>query len=159
MLVFLEQGDVPATPRSQAAERRTRGAAAYYKNVCHIVRHAVLRSTRIVDNSTQQTIMRYRLAQKTSEKIADMSAQSSHEKELAELIVECLNLEDVGADEIEPEEPLFGEGLGLDSIDALELALAITQKYGVQLKADDANIQEVFGSLRSLSAYIAEKTA
>lgn len=88
-----------------------------------------------------------------------MSVQSSHERELAELIVECLNLEDVGADEIEPEEPLFGEGLGLDSIDALELALAITQKYGVQLKADDANIQEVFGSLRSLSAYIAEKTA
>lgn len=88
-----------------------------------------------------------------------MSAQSSHERELAELIIECLNLEDVGADEIEPEEPLFGEGLGLDSIDALELALAITQKYGVQLKADDANIQEVFGSLRSLSAYIAEKTA
>jgi acyl carrier protein len=88
-----------------------------------------------------------------------MSVQSSHEKELAELIVECLNLEDVGADEIEPEEPLFGDGLGLDSIDALELALAITQKYGVQLKADDANIQEVFGSLRSLSAYIAEKTA
>ena len=88
-----------------------------------------------------------------------MSGQSSHEKELAELIVECLNLEDVGADTIEPEEPLFGDGLGLDSIDALELALAITQKYGVQLKADDANIQEVFGSLRSLSAYIAEKTA
>mgnify|MGYP001812866266 CR=1 FL=1 len=88
-----------------------------------------------------------------------MSGQSSHEKELAELIVECLNLEDVGADTNEPEEPLFGDGLGLDSIDALELALAITQKYGVQLKADDANIQEVFGSLRSLSAYIAEKTA
>jgi len=88
-----------------------------------------------------------------------MQAQSEHEREVAELIVECLNLEDIGADEIEPEEPLFGDGLGLDSIDALELALAITQKYAVQLKADDANIQEVFGSLRSLSAYIAEKAA
>jgi len=88
-----------------------------------------------------------------------MQAQSEHEREIAELIVECLNLEDIGADEIEPEEPLFGDGLGLDSIDALELALAITQKYAVQLKADDANIQEVFGSLRSLSAYIAEKAA
>lgn len=88
-----------------------------------------------------------------------MSAQSEHEEELAELIVECLNLEDVSASDIEPEEPLFGDGLGLDSIDALELALAITQKYSVQLKADDANIQEVFGSLRSLSAYIAEKAA
>ena len=88
-----------------------------------------------------------------------MSTQSEHEREVAELIVECLNLEDVGAEDIVPDEPLFGEGLGLDSIDALELALAITQKYSVQLKADDANIQEVFGSLRSLSAYIADQAA
>ena len=88
-----------------------------------------------------------------------MQSQSEHEKEVAELIVECLNLEDVAASDIEPEEPLFGEGLGLDSIDALELALAITQKYGVQLKADDANIQEVFGSLRSLSSYIVQEAA
>ncbi|MDH3336255.1 MAG: phosphopantetheine-binding protein [Gammaproteobacteria bacterium] len=88
-----------------------------------------------------------------------MQPQSDHEKEVAELIVECLNLEDIAASDIAPEEPLFGEGLGLDSIDALELALAITQKYAVQLKADDANIQEVFGSLRSLSAYIAQEAA
>ncbi len=88
-----------------------------------------------------------------------MQPQSEHEKEVAELIVECLNLEDVAAGDIEPEQPLFGEGLGLDSIDALELALAITQKYGVQLKADDANIQEVFGSLRSLSSYIVQEAA
>ena len=88
-----------------------------------------------------------------------MQAQTEHEKAVAELLVESLNLEDIGAEDIDPEEPLFGDGLGLDSIDALELALAITQKYSVQLKADDANIQEVFGSLRSLSAYIAEKTA
>ena len=88
-----------------------------------------------------------------------MQSQTDHERDLAELIVECLNLEDVAAAEIAPEEPLFGEGLGLDSIDALELALAITQKYGVQLKADDANIQEVFGSLRSLSAYIVQEAA
>lgn len=88
-----------------------------------------------------------------------MQPQSDHEKEVAELIVECLNLEDIAAGDIEPEQPLFGEGLGLDSIDALELALAITQKYGVQLKADDANIQEVFGSLRSLSNYIVQEAA
>ena len=88
-----------------------------------------------------------------------MHPQTDHERDLAELIVECLNLEDVVAADIGPEEPLFGDGLGLDSIDALELALAITQKYGVQLKADDANIQEVFGSLRSLSAYIAQEAA
>ncbi|MDH3613120.1 MAG: phosphopantetheine-binding protein [Gammaproteobacteria bacterium] len=88
-----------------------------------------------------------------------MQEQSEHEQEVAELIVESLNLEDISATDIEPEEPLFGDGLGLDSIDALELALAITQKYSVQLTADDANIQGVFGSLRSLSAYISEKTA
>jgi acyl carrier protein len=87
-----------------------------------------------------------------------MPSQSEHEKEVAELIVECLNLEDINAGDIDPEEPLFGDGLGLDSIDALELALAVTQKYSVQLRADDANVQEIFGSLRNLSAYIAENS-
>ena len=65
-----------------------------------------------------------------------------------------LNLEDIDAGEIEPEAALFGEGLELDSIDALELALAIAQEYSIQLRAEDANIKEVFGSLRSLSDYI-----
>ncbi len=88
-----------------------------------------------------------------------MQPQSEHELELAELIVESLNLEDVSAADIQPEEQLFDDGLGLDSIDALELALAITQKYAVQLRADDANINEVFGSLRSLSAYITENSS
>ena len=88
-----------------------------------------------------------------------MQPQSDFEKEVADLIIESLNLEDMDAGEIEPEEPLFGDGLGLDSIDALELALAISQKYSVQLKADDANIKEIFGSLRSLSAYVEEHRA
>jgi acyl carrier protein len=88
-----------------------------------------------------------------------MQAQTEAERELAELIVESLNLEDVKAEEIEPEEPLFGEGLGLDSIDALELALAVTQKYSIQLKADDKNMQKAFGTLRSLNAFIVENTA
>ena len=87
-----------------------------------------------------------------------MPPQSEHEKEVAELIIECLNLEDLSAADIDPEEPLFGDGLGLDSIDALELALAVTQKYSVQLRADDANVQEIFRSLRNLSAYIAENS-
>ena len=85
-----------------------------------------------------------------------MRPQSDFEQEVAQLIVDALNLEDIGASDIDPDDALFGEGLGLDSIDALELALAISQKYSVQLKADDANVQEVFGSLGSLSAYIAE---
>jgi acyl carrier protein len=85
-----------------------------------------------------------------------MAPQSENEQELAVLIVEALNLEDIDPAEIDPEEPLFGEGLALDSIDALELALAITQKYDVQLKADDANMQKAFGTLKTLNAYIEE---
>jgi len=88
-----------------------------------------------------------------------MQTQTAQEKELAELIVEALNLEDINAGEIDPEEALFGEGLGLDSIDALELALAITQKYAIQLKADDKNMQQAFGTLRSLNTYIQEHSA
>jgi acyl carrier protein len=87
-----------------------------------------------------------------------MRPQSDFEHEVAHLIVDSLNLEDIGAADIDPDDALFGEGLGLDSIDALELALAISQKYSVQLKADDANVQEVFGSLGSLSAYVAENS-
>lgn len=85
--------------------------------------------------------------------------QSAEEHEVAELIVETLNLEDMSAEDIDPEEALFGDGLALDSIDALELALAITQKYNVQLRADDANVKEVFHSLRSLTAYVQEHSA
>jgi len=88
-----------------------------------------------------------------------MQPQSEFEHEVAELIVESLNLEDISATDIQPEEPLFGDGLGLDSIDALELALAVTQEYAVQLRAEDANVKEVFSSLRSLSSYIAENTS
>ena len=88
-----------------------------------------------------------------------MQTQTAAEKELAELIIESLNLEDMSAEDIQPEEPLFGEGLGLDSIDALELALAITQKYAIQLKADDKNMQQAFGTLRSLNTYIQENSA
>jgi len=82
------------------------------------------------------------------------SEQSTAERELAELIVESLNLEDLTPEEIEPEAPLFGGEYGLDSIDALELALAISRQYGVQLKADDEKNQQVFANLRSLSAHI-----
>ena len=88
-----------------------------------------------------------------------MQTQTAQERELAELIVESLNLEDTQPEEIGPEEALFGEGLGLDSIDALELALAITQKYAIQLKADDKNMQQAFGTLRSLNTYIQEHSA
>ena len=88
-----------------------------------------------------------------------MQVQTEQEKALAELIVETLNLEDLNPGDIEPEEALFGDGLGLDSIDALELALAITQKYAVQLKADNENMQQVFSTLRSLNAFIEDNRA
>ena len=83
-----------------------------------------------------------------------MNAQSEQEKELAELIIETLNLEDVRAEEIQPDDLLFGDGLGLDSIDALELVLAISQKYGVQLKADDEYSRDAFATLRSLNQFV-----
>jgi acyl carrier protein len=82
-----------------------------------------------------------------------MQAVTAEEKELAQLMVTALNLE-VTADEIDPDAPLYGEGLGLDSIDILELSLAISKKYGVQIKADDADNNRIFSSLRSLSAHI-----
>jgi acyl carrier protein len=72
---------------------------------------------------------------------------------LAQLIVETLNL-DMTADSIDPGAPLFGEGLGLDSIDMLEIALAVSQTYGVKLRADDSDNEQIFRSLASLDQYI-----
>ena len=69
------------------------------------------------------------------------------------MIVQTLNLE-VEPGEIEPSAPLFGEGLGLDSIDALELALAISKNYGFQLRSDDSDNVQIFSSLRALSSHI-----
>jgi acyl carrier protein len=77
--------------------------------------------------------------------------------EVAELIIETLNL-DIEVDDINVQDYLFGEGLGLDSIDALELAMAITNKYNFQLRSDDANNRKIFRSLSSLSEYIQEQT-
>ena len=83
-----------------------------------------------------------------------MSELSPAERELAELLVESLNLDNVAAAEIDPEAPLFGAGLGLDSIDALELSLAISKRYGFQLRSDNDDNRRIFGSLRALSAHV-----
>jgi len=83
-----------------------------------------------------------------------MSEQTPAEHELAKLLVDSLNLEDTDPAQIDPEAPLFGDGLGLDSIDALELSLAISKKYGFQLRSDSDENRRIFGSLRSLSAHI-----
>lgn len=76
------------------------------------------------------------------------------EREIAELVVSSLNLE-VAADTIDPDAPLYGEGLGLDSIDILELALVVSKKYGFQLRSDDEDNVRIFRSLRNLAQHVA----
>ncbi|MGQ0578710.1 MAG: phosphopantetheine-binding protein [Betaproteobacteria bacterium] len=78
---------------------------------------------------------------------------TGHERELAELIVAALNLE-IAAREIDPEAALYREGLGLDSIDILEIALAVSKKYGFQMRSDDSDNITIFSSLRSLSDHV-----
>ena len=85
--------------------------------------------------------------------------QSPEERELAELIVSSLNLEGVTPDQIDPEAPLFGTELGLDSIDALEIALAVSKRYGFQLRSDNDDNRKIFASLRALSAHVQEHRA
>ena len=80
-------------------------------------------------------------------------ALTAQERELAELIVTTLNLE-VRAADIDPRAPLFGDGLGLDSIDILEIAVGISKAYGVRLRSDDQDNVRIFASLRSLNEHI-----
>jgi acyl carrier protein len=74
-------------------------------------------------------------------------------RELAALIVEALNLE-VPAADIAPDQPLYGDGLGLDSIDILEIALVVSKQYGVQLRADSEENSRIFASLGQLAEYV-----
>ncbi len=89
-----------------------------------------------------------------------MSADSPDtqlEAELKQLIVSSLKLEDTAPDDIDPEMALVGSGLSLDSIDILELAMAIQREYGVRTSAEDAKNHEIFANVRNLAAYIAEQ--
>ncbi|MBS0432744.1 MAG: acyl carrier protein [Proteobacteria bacterium] len=88
-----------------------------------------------------------------------MAEQTTSEHELAELIVGNLNLEGMRPEQIDPEAPLFGGDLGLDSIDALELALAVSRHYGFQLRSDNPDNRRIFGSLRALSQHIEQNRA
>ena len=81
--------------------------------------------------------------------------QSDMEREIAVLLVEALNL-DVAPAHIDPAAPLYGDGLGLDSIDILELALEVSRRYGFELRSDDADNERIFTSLRSLAAHVAQ---
>ena len=80
--------------------------------------------------------------------------QTPLENELATLLVEALNLE-VAPEDIVPLDPLYGEGLGLDSIDILEVALEVSRRYGFQLRSDDERNKEIFASLRNLALHVA----
>ena len=82
------------------------------------------------------------------------TADPALQREVADLIVAALNLE-VKADEITPDAPLYGEGLGLDSIDILEVALVVSKQYGFQMRANDESNVAIFGSLKSLADHIA----
>ncbi|MFD0912668.1 phosphopantetheine-binding protein [Methylophilus luteus] len=87
-----------------------------------------------------------------------MTDKTALQLEIADLMVEALNL-DLAANEIEPDAPLYGSGLGLDSIDILEIALVVSKRYGLQLKSDNENNHQIFSSLRSLTDYVmANKT-
>lgn len=89
----------------------------------------------------------------------DMNSESVEPtvEQIEQLVIEILRLEEVGITSIDPSETLFGAGLGLDSIDALELALAVSKTYGVTIRSDDPNVQQIFGSIASLTRYIREQ--
>ena len=87
--------------------------------------------------------------------MTDENTRAAQELALSQLIVTTLNLEVRPAD-IDPEAPLFGEGMGLDSIDILEIALAVSKAYGIKLRSDDKNNDRIFSSLRNLNRHIWE---
>ena len=96
---------------------------------------------------------------KLQSEVAMSVSQTAAEQELADLIVSSLNLESIKPRDIAPEAPLFGGDLGLDSIDALELALAVSKRYGFQLRSDNSDNRRIFSSLRALSAHIEQHRA
>ncbi|HET8764099.1 MAG TPA: phosphopantetheine-binding protein [Rhodanobacter sp.] len=83
-----------------------------------------------------------------------MTQLTDAQRELATLIVDSLHLEDVDPATIDPDAPLFGGDLGLDSIDALEIALAVSQHYGFQLRSDHPDNRRIFATLRELAAHV-----
>ncbi len=76
------------------------------------------------------------------------------QQEIAQLIIDAVNLE-ITVNEIDPAAPIFKEGLGLDSIDALEISVELSKRYGVQIKTGDANIEQIFASIAALAEYVA----
>ena len=88
-----------------------------------------------------------------------MAEQTAAQHELATLVVECLNLEGVDPAQIDPDAPLFGGALGLDSIDALEISLAVSKHYGFQLRSDNPDNRQIFTNLRNLCTHVEQNRA
>jgi acyl carrier protein len=86
--------------------------------------------------------------------VAAVEIHTVSAREIASLVIDSLNLEGTSADAIDLTAPLFGDGLGLDSLDMLEISLVIQQRYGVKLKADDPQNEAIFRSLQSLATYV-----
>jgi acyl carrier protein len=82
------------------------------------------------------------------------STHTALELDIARLIIDTLNLEDLAPQDIDPAQPLFGEGLGLDSVDALELALALQKRYGIRVESDGGSAREHFATVANLAAYV-----
>ncbi|MGX1172657.1 phosphopantetheine-binding protein [Pseudomonas sp. NFACC13-1] len=78
-------------------------------------------------------------------------------RDIKQLIIDALGLEDIGIDDIGDHQPLFGEGLGLDSVDALELGLAIQKEYGIKIDADAKDTRNHFSNVASLAAFVTAK--
>jgi len=85
-----------------------------------------------------------------------VSMMNELERELAELMIRELNLEDIQIADVSPDMVLYGEGFGLDSIDILEIALLISKKYGFELRSDNPDNKRIFATLGALAAYVAE---
>ncbi|WP_110970371.1 phosphopantetheine-binding protein [Pseudomonas huaxiensis] len=88
-----------------------------------------------------------------------MSEPTQLNNDIKLLIIEALGLEDISADDIGDDQTLFGEGLGLDSVDALELGLAIQKRYGIKIDADAKDTRNHFTSVASLAAFVTAKQA
>lgn len=91
--------------------------------------------------------------------MTETNTESSLEYRIKKLIVDSLMLENLKPEDIDTEAPLFVEGLGLDSIDALELAMALNQEFGIKTKADDERNRQIFHSVKSLADFIREQKA
>ncbi len=87
------------------------------------------------------------------------STHTTLEREIAQLVIDTLNLEDLQAADIPAQQPLFGDGLGLDSVDALELALALQKRYDIRIASDDKDARRHFATVASLAAFVASQQA